>query len=151
MPAQEGEVISGTTVAQLQQYSACDISDALLKLEVPAAGFIADLTPYGTAASSSSTSITVAPVYTVLFAAKGAAADDLPPANIPRGEQWADMTSAGSIVVIRQPPGQTNAVCGGIMALRMMVREVRGIVVAGRVRDLAELKSTHLPVRPPIL
>jgi regulator of RNase E activity RraA len=137
--------ISGDVVTQLQQYSACDISDALLKLKVPGAGFIADLTPYSTAAATPPPT-TIAPVYTVLFTPKDAALDDLPPANIPTGAHWADLTDPGTIVVIKQPPGQTNAVCGGIMALRMMVRQVRGIIVAGRVRDLAELRSTHLPV-----
>lgn len=52
----------------------------------------------------------------------------------------------GSVVVMSQPEGQKCAVLGGIMALRMKVLGVKGVVVSGRVRDLEELKETELPV-----
>ncbi|KAH6678846.1 DlpA domain-containing protein [Plectosphaerella plurivora] len=128
-------------IRALECYNACDVSDALLKLNVPGAGFLPDLQSYG------SHSTIVAPASTVLFVPKGAAAaEHAPPANIPNDTHWADLTTGGTIVVIQQPPGQTNAVCGGIMAVRMHVRGAKGIVVAGRVRDLEELKDTNLPV-----
>ncbi|KAM0247056.1 hypothetical protein ACHAP5_004336 [Fusarium lateritium] len=131
-------------LTELQQYSACDISDALLKLKVPGAGFVADLNLYSSP-EGDATSVTVAPVSTVLFAPKG---QDLPetPKNISEGTHWADLTEAGTIVVLQQPDGQKNAVCGGIMAVRMKMRQAKGIVVAGRARDIQELKSTSLPV-----
>ena len=69
-----------------------------------------------------------------------------PPANVPKDAHWADLAREGTLVFMQQPPGQTNAICGGIMALRMKVRGVKGVVVAGRVRDLPELRSTNLPV-----
>jgi regulator of RNase E activity RraA len=50
-------------------------------------------------------------------------------------------------VVISQPSGQTNAVLGGIMAVRMKVLGARGVVVDGRVRDLEELRGVGLSVR----
>ncbi|KAJ6437755.1 menaquinone methyltransferase [Purpureocillium lavendulum] len=137
-------------LAQLQRYTACDVSDALLKLKVPGAGFVADLTAYSSPADAPP--VTVAPVSTILFAAKGATAaaldqlGQLPANNVPRDAHWADLTRPGTLVFMQQPPGQTNAVCGGIMALRMKVRDVAGIVVAGRVRDLPELRSTNLPI-----
>lgn len=135
---------SAEAIAQLQQYSACDISDALLKLKVPGAGFVADLNLYSPPAGDSA-SVTIAPVSTVLFAAKG---QDLaePASNIPKGVHWADLTVPGTIVVLKQPEGQKNAICGGIMAVRMKVCQAEGIIVAGRARDIAELKSTALPV-----
>ncbi|KAF4991167.1 hypothetical protein FGRMN_8003 [Fusarium graminum] len=131
-------------LTELQQYSACDISDALLKLKVPGAGFVADLNLYSSP-EGGATSATVAPVSTVLFAAQG---QDLPgiQRNIPDGTHWADLTEAGTIVVLKQPDGQKNAVCGGIMAVRMKVCQAKGIVVAGRARDIRELKSTSLPI-----
>ncbi|KAM0562778.1 hypothetical protein ACHAPJ_001618 [Fusarium lateritium] len=131
-------------IAKLQQYSACDISDALLKLKVPDAGFIADLKLYRSP-EEGPTSVTIAPVSTVLFAPKG---QDLPetPKNIPEGTHWADLTKAGTFVVLQQPDGQKNAVCGGIMAIRMKVCQAKGIIVAGRARDIEELKSTSLPI-----
>ncbi|KAL7794495.1 RraA-like protein [Trichoderma ceciliae] len=141
--------LSGDIIAQLQQYSACDISDALLKLNVPGAGYIADLVAYSPQQASRAfeSPVTIAPVSTVLFAPKGQpAGDNLPAQNIPKDAHWADLAEPGTFAVLKQPLGQTNAVCGGIMALRMQVRRVRGIVVAGRVRDLDELRSTNLPI-----
>jgi len=136
-------------IAELQRYTACDVSDALLKLNVPGAGFVADLQAYGAPspdADAETSAVTAAPVSTILFAAKGAPPPAEPPANVPKDAHWADLAREGTLVFMQQPPGQTNAICGGIMALRMKVRGVKGVVVAGRVRDLPELRSTNLPV-----
>jgi regulator of RNase E activity RraA len=152
--------LSSSIIAQLEKYSACDISDALLKLKAPGAGYVADLLAYSphqaSQAATSSQPVTVAPVSTVLFAPKGQqpaggseGGGALPAQNIPKDVHWADLAEPGTFVVLKQPEGQTNAVCGGIMALRMKVRQVAGIIVAGRVRDLDELRSTNLPVRAP--
>lgn len=141
------------TVAVLEQYTACDVSDALLRLKVPGAGFIADLKQYSPHIRSTGgvkeESVTVAPVSTVLFTAKDedlATASLRPTPNFPKNTHWADNAVPGTFAVLQQPPGQTNAICGGIMALRMKVLGVKGIVVAGRVRDLVELQNTELPV-----
>ncbi|KAK2589524.1 hypothetical protein QQS21_012799 [Conoideocrella luteorostrata] len=131
--------------AKLQQYTACDISDALLKLKVPGAGYIADLNSYSTNTGRDAKSPTIAPVSTILFAAKGETPSD-PAPNVPKDTHWADVTKAGTFVVMKQPPGQTNAICGGIMALRMKIRGVEGIIVAGRVRDVEELRDTNMPI-----
>ncbi|PWI69013.1 hypothetical protein PCL_01398 [Purpureocillium lilacinum] len=136
-------------IAELQRYTACDVSDALLKLNVPGAGFVADLQAYGAPApdaDAETSAVTAAPVSTILFAAKGAPPPAEPPANVPKDAHWADLAREGTLVFMQQPPGQTNAICGGIMALRMKVRGVKGVVVAGRVRDLPELRSTNLPI-----
>ncbi|KAF5009404.1 hypothetical protein FDECE_4371 [Fusarium decemcellulare] len=131
-------------LVKLQQYTACDISDALLKLKVPGAGFVADLNLYSHPEDKPK-SVTVAPVSTVLFAPKG---QDLrePAKNIPSGVHWADITRPDTIVVLKQPDGQKNAVCGGIMAVRMKVCQAKGVIVAGRARDIEELRSTSLPI-----
>lgn len=68
------------------------------------------------------------------------------PHAIPKGSHWADETEEGTILIIEQPTSQTCAAVGGIMAARMKVRGLRGCVVGGRVRDLAELKTSGLPV-----
>ncbi|KAG6034143.1 hypothetical protein E4U41_006663 [Claviceps citrina] len=149
--------LSEAALARLRQHTACDISDALLKLRVPGAGHLADLAAYSAKPGPDATSPTIAPVSTVLFAAKGETAaaaaispgttPDLPADNnIPKGIHWADVSEPGTFVVMKQPPGQTNAICGGIMALRMKMRRVEGIIVAGRVRDVQELSSTNLPI-----
>ena len=65
---------------------------------------------------------------------------------VPDGKHWVDMTEEGTIVVIDQPEGQNCAAIGGIMANRMKINGVEGCVVGGRIRDLAELKASGLPV-----
>lgn len=144
--------VNDDIVSKLQKYSACDISDALLKLKVSSGGVLVDLLPMTTSArlgdSASPTSIApvIAPVSTVLFAPKDPSLQPSTPRNIPGDAHWVDLTHSGTFVVLQQPKGQTNAVCGGIMALRMKVLGAKGIVVAGRVRDVMELESTGLPV-----
>ncbi|OAL24093.1 hypothetical protein AYO22_05975 [Fonsecaea multimorphosa] len=56
------------------------------------------------------------------------------------------MTEPGTIVVIDQPQDHKCAAVGGIMAQRMKIRGVAGCIVGGRVRDLAELRETQLPI-----
>lgn len=146
--------ISVQTLSELEKYTACDVSDALLKLKVPGAGFIADLTQYSpqpkSAGSREEEKVTVAPVSTVLFTAKdddSATTRTRPAPNFPKDTHWVDNAVPGTFAIMQQAAGQTNAICGGIMALRMKVLGVKGIIVAGRVRDLVELQSTELPVR----
>lgn len=50
-------------------------------------------------------------------------------------------------MVMKQTEGQICAILGGIMALRIKVLNGKGIVMNGRVRDIAELRETRLPVR----
>lgn len=64
----------------------------------------------------------------------------------PKASHWVDETEEDTVLVIEQPPHQICAAIGGIMASRMKFRGVRACVVGGRVRDLAELKSSGLPV-----
>lgn len=68
------------------------------------------------------------------------------PNAVPKASHWVDETDEDTVLVIEQPSHQICAAIGGIMASRMKVRGVRGCVVGGRVRDLAELKSSGLPV-----
>ncbi|KAE9370393.1 RraA-like protein [Stipitochalara longipes BDJ] len=143
-------VSSGATKEQLQalsKYTACDIADALLKLKVPNAGFLPDLQPFAPGPSSTRTEITIAPASTVIFTSKTEAdASNIPEANIPAGKHWVDLTQPETIVVMLQRQGQKCAILGGIMALRMKVLNAKGVVVNGRVRDLAELRDTGLPI-----
>lgn len=130
-----------TVLETLYKYTACDISDALLKLKVPGAGFLSDLIPI----TSSGKSL-AAPASTVLFIPKTEDGSAYPQGNIPAGAHWVDLAPPHTIVVESQPEGQKNAVLGGIMAARMKVLKVQGVVVHGRVRDIEELKDSGLPV-----
>ncbi|KAJ5101672.1 hypothetical protein NUU61_003894 [Penicillium alfredii] len=156
-----------TQLATLENYSACDVSDALIKLQkIPAgdtarAGHLADLVPFSpTTGRNETTPNIAAPATTFQFIPK----DTHPPAiatdnpdtyGFPPGKHWvdyagdyaaADPSKAGSIVVIEQPEAQHCAVTGGIMATRMKVLGIKAAVVGGRVRDLRELRATRLPI-----
>lgn len=71
---------------------------------------------------------------------------DFPRSNVSTPGPYADLTQAGTVVIISQPPGQACAVMGGIMAERMKVLGAQGVVVDGRVRDLVALAETGLSI-----
>ncbi|KAI7215302.1 hypothetical protein KC333_g5524 [Hortaea werneckii] len=133
-------------------YSACDVSDALLKLKIPQAGFLPDILPINH--NNPSPKPIVAPLSTVLFVPKtsssttpaatgGETTPTLIPqeSNIPQDKHWTDLPTPGTIALLQQPQGQICAVCGDILATRLKVRGVRGIVADGRVRDLVSLSE----------
>ncbi|KAA8894002.1 ribonuclease E inhibitor RraA/Dimethylmenaquinone methyltransferase [Sphaerosporella brunnea] len=126
----------------LSSYTACDISDALLKLKVPHAGFLADI-ELQHSPSSPSTSPLIAPATTVLFARKTEAAPAVAAAsNLPADSHFADVVSAGgTIAVLSSPAGTRSAAMGGLVAQRMAKRGVVGAVVGGRVRDVTEMPA----------
>ncbi|KAK7533785.1 DlpA domain-containing protein [Phyllosticta citribraziliensis] len=140
----------------LAKYTACDISDALLKLNVPGAGFLADIAPL----KSKTPARVVAPASTVLFAPKtspsfpqpvGPKPDPDPPSSgdgskISPGTPYADLINQNTIAVLSQPEGQVCAVVGGINAVRMEQLGAKGVVVSGRVRDVDALKGLKMQV-----
>ncbi|POS88044.1 hypothetical protein EPUL_000303 [Erysiphe pulchra] len=144
----------GLVSKKLLKYTACDIADALLKLKVPNAGYLSNLhlvtTKNTTTSGATGTSqITIAPASTVLFEPKVTSETETSQCqsnNIPAGTHWVDLTPPDTIVVMSQPEGQNCAVLGGILALRIKILGVRGVVVSGRVRDITELNSTGLPI-----
>ncbi|EXJ90701.1 hypothetical protein A1O1_03805 [Capronia coronata CBS 617.96] len=140
---------------QLQDYSACDVSDALLKLqktepgEVPRAGFLVDIGPVPLPQQHAETDHKiVAPACTLKLVSKYSRVEAAPAAEntVPKGSHWVDLTEPDTVVVIDQPEAQKCAAIGGIMAQRMKVRGVAGCVVGGRVRDMTELRSSELPI-----
>ncbi|KAJ5156651.1 hypothetical protein N7492_009454 [Penicillium capsulatum] len=151
----------------VENFTACDVSDALLKLQktpegtVARAGYIADLTPFSPITGRNDiTRKVAAPASTFKFISKNTsppeiAAQDPEKHGFPPGKHWVDYAGdfaaedpakAGSVIVIEQPEGQYCAVTGGIMATRMKVLGIKAAVVNGRVRDLRELQATELPV-----
>lgn len=138
--------------------------------KVARAGFLADLGKTQTKPSCSETSTeikgkgpippsqasdnserkVIAPASTLKLVSKHSAPESAAPPSaehvVPKGSHWVDLTELGTIVVIDQPADQKCAAVGGIMAQRMKIRGVAGCVVGGRVRDMAELKDSQLPV-----
>ncbi|KAJ5679267.1 hypothetical protein N7462_007511 [Penicillium macrosclerotiorum] len=151
----------------VKNYTACDVSDALLKLQkvpegvAPRAGFLADLTPFSPILGRNDTAPKIAaPATTFKFLSKSANSPAIATENpekhgFPPGKHWvdyagnfaaADPSQTGSIIVIEQPEDQYCAVTGGIMATRMKALGIKAAVVGGRVRDLRELQATELPI-----
>lgn len=124
----------------MRGYTACDISDALLKLKVPNAGFIPGLTPYTPLPENSPALVDI--VSTAKFVDKAS----LVPSKVPEDKHWADVVPPNTILIQSQPEGQKNAVLGGIMAARLQVLGVKGVITHGRIRDLTELKNIGLPI-----
>ncbi|WPG98676.1 RraA-like protein [Acrodontium crateriforme] len=121
-----------------EEYSACDVSDALLKLKVPQAGFLPDIVPIHGIPHGKGQHV-VAPVSTVLFVPKSG--ENPQPSNIPTDKHWTDIPPPSSIVLLQQPAGMICAVLGDIMATRLKHRGVRGIVANGRIRDIASINE----------
>ncbi|CAG8982128.1 hypothetical protein HYALB_00003220 [Hymenoscyphus albidus] len=119
--------MTSSQITKLKEYNACDISDALLKLQVPNSGFLSDLVLRSPPPNSQDTGIIIAPASTVTFVSKShhaAQAGDVgseSESNIPKDKHWVDLCVPGSIVVMSQPPAQKCAVLGGIMGVRMGV------------------------------
>jgi regulator of RNase E activity RraA len=51
------------------------------------------------------------------------------------------MPTPGSIAILQQPSGQVCAVCGDILATRLKIRGVHGLVADGRVRDIIAMRD----------
>ncbi|OAL52372.1 DlpA domain-containing protein [Pyrenochaeta sp. DS3sAY3a] len=86
------------------------------------------------------------PKATKSFPEPAAIPESTPASNLPDSRPYADHAESGTIVVISQPPGQSCAVVGGIMAARMKHLGAEGLVVDGRVRDIVALNETTLPI-----
>ena len=122
----------------LSKYTACDISDALLKLSHPHGGFLPDLTLFSP--SSHTSSRILGPAYTVkLVPSSDATSPKL-------GEHFTDTIPEGSVVFVSAPAGGINAVWGGLLNTRAKLKGAKGVVVDGRVRDLDELRSEDVMV-----
>jgi len=132
-----------------QSYSACDISDGLLKLKVPQAGFLPDISPIPSSAvlPNGNGKPMIAPISTLLFVSKShstysATSSTIPPeSNIPKDKHWTDMPTPGTFAFLQQPAGQVCAVCGDILATRLKVRRVKGVIADGRVRDVPAMRQ----------
>jgi regulator of RNase E activity RraA len=124
-----------------QSYSPCDVSDALLKLQVPCAGFLRDISPIPPLHGSANR--LVAPISTVLFVdnahTPGSQYEGLivpPESNHPVDKHFSDVAPAGSVVLMQQPAHHIAALLGDIVATRYKVRGIKGCFVDGRARDI---------------
>lgn len=136
------------------------MSDALLKLNIPAAGNVADISTlspvYFETPLSAKLNIClgpiprngapngrlVAPISTVLYVPKAlldrpSGPESIPTeSNIPKSTHWTECTAPGNVVLIKQPQSQSCALIGDLISARLKLRGSLGIVAAGRLRDI---------------
>ncbi|KAJ5605693.1 ribonuclease e inhibitor rraa dimethylmenaquinone methyltransferase protein [Penicillium lagena] len=125
-------------VKALQQYTTCDVSDALCKLKFRHGGFLSGLTLWSPQRQEGATKI-VGPAYTVKYAPL----DDPAPKH---PTHYIDSIPEGAVVFVSCPPKTPNAVYGGLMSARAQASKAAGSVIDGRFRDLQEQRELNYPV-----
>ncbi|OIW25717.1 RraA-like protein [Coniochaeta ligniaria NRRL 30616] len=125
-------------IKALQDYTTCDVSDALCKLNFRNGGFLSGLTSWSPERQAGPTKI-VGPAYTVQYAPL-----DDPTPKVPT--HYIDSVPAGAVVFVSCPRGIPNAVYGGLMSTRARASGAVGSVVDGRFRDLQEQRDLNFPV-----
>ncbi|KAG1776977.1 ribonuclease E inhibitor RraA/Dimethylmenaquinone methyltransferase [Suillus placidus] len=125
-----------SSACPLSQFSACEISDALIKLGSSNGGHIPDVHML----SPISQVKICAPAYTVqMVLTSDKSAPKL-------SSHFVDTATPGSVVVVDAPPQAKNAVWGGLMTAGAQARGAVGVVISGRCRDLAEHRTADFPV-----
>ncbi|OAA66456.1 RraA-like protein [Niveomyces insectorum RCEF 264] len=125
-------------VTALQEYTTCDVSDALSKLKYRNGGFLSGLTLWSPRRQEGATKI-VGPAYTVQYARL----DDPAPKH---PTHYIDTVPEGSVVFVSCPPKVPNAVYGGLMSKRARASGAVGSVIDGRFRDLQEHRDLQYPI-----
>ncbi|KAL4734487.1 ribonuclease E inhibitor RraA/Dimethylmenaquinone methyltransferase [Aspergillus similis] len=126
-----------SVIRALQEYSTCDVSNALCKLQLPHGGFLPGLTLWSPERQQGTTKI-VGPAYTVKYALL-----DDPATKHP--SHYIDSIPEGAVVFISSPK-TLNGVYGGLMSTRSQASKVVGSVIDGRFRDLEEHRALNYPV-----
>ncbi|KAK4196948.1 ribonuclease E inhibitor RraA/Dimethylmenaquinone methyltransferase [Triangularia verruculosa] len=125
-------------VKALQEFTTCDVSDALIKLKYRNGGFLSGLTMWSPQRQDGDTKI-VGPAYTVEYV----------PLDDPRPKHqghYIDSVPAGAVIFVSCPPKIPNAVYGGLMSTRAKASGAVGSVIDGRFRDLQEQRGLVFPI-----
>ncbi|KAH9807542.1 ribonuclease E inhibitor RraA/Dimethylmenaquinone methyltransferase [Melampsora americana] len=127
-------------ILSISTFSTCEIADALVALNCPSGGYLPDLNLY----SPDSKSKTPFKLCGEAFTVQMVHAND-PEASRPK-EHFVDAAEPGTVIVISCPPNTKNAVWGGLMTTRAQFLGIKGVVINGRCRDLAEHREVGFPV-----
>ncbi|GAA5951983.1 hypothetical protein JCM21900_000107 [Sporobolomyces salmonicolor] len=123
-------------IARLGSFSTCEISDGLIKLGHPTGGFVPDLEKF----SGEEGARVVGEAFTVEMV-------DTRNKEAPKLEEhFIDLVAPDSVVFISTPHHIKSASLGGLLATALHYKGVKGVMISGRCRDLAELRALGLPV-----
>ncbi|RGP63189.1 mitochondrial dna replication [Fusarium sporotrichioides] len=115
------------------------IGDALVKLKYPHGGFLDGIHMWSPRMRSCSTRIIGSAVTVKMVEASNNKAPKL-------ARHFADCNRPNGIMYIQQPKGLYSACWGGLMSTRAKHIGAAGIIVDGRVRDIAEHQEIQFPV-----
>ncbi|KAK9485387.1 ribonuclease E inhibitor RraA/Dimethylmenaquinone methyltransferase [Lipomyces starkeyi] len=124
-------------VSALNEFSTCDIGDALVKLKYPYGGFLDGISMYSPDRHDAKL---FGPVITVKMV--DAACTSSP--SLPK--HFCDYNEAGKVMFVSQPHGMYSACWGGLMTTRAKYLGAKGVVVDGRFRDIGEHRGMDFPV-----
>lgn len=132
-------MVAASAVSELAQYSSCEVADALIKLRLPHGGYLPGLELYSPQPMAGATSV-CGPAFTVKMVWQSEV-------HAPRlSKHFMDVAERDSIMLISAPSSARSAVWGGLMTARAQSVGVRGVVIDGRCRDLAEHRDAGFPV-----
>ncbi|KAH6619303.1 ribonuclease E inhibitor RraA/Dimethylmenaquinone methyltransferase [Chaetomium sp. MPI-SDFR-AT-0129] len=136
--ASGAQAVEDPIVKQLQEYTTCDVADALVKLKIPHGGFLPGITMWSPQRQDGMTKM-VGPAYTVQYAPKEDERPKWP-------SHYIDSVPPGAVVFVTSTPKSSNALYGGLMSTRAKASGAAGSVIDGRFRDLQEQKDLGYPV-----
>lgn len=130
-------------VTALQEYSTCEISDALIKLKHPTGGHIPGIDVISPRLVDYK-AITSHRICGQVFPVEMVAATDT---SAPKPEaHYVDAAPRDSVMLITAPSNTRSAVWGGLMTARAQARGVKGVVLDGCCRDLAEHWQANMAI-----
>ncbi|KAI0018087.1 ribonuclease E inhibitor RraA/Dimethylmenaquinone methyltransferase [Xylariomycetidae sp. FL0641] len=124
-------------VKALQDYTTCDVADALCKLKYRNGGFLSGLSMWSPERQAGPTKI-IGPAYTVKYVPLADPAPKYP-------THYIDSVPPGAVVFV-SAPRVPNAVYGGLMSMRAQASGAVGSIIDGRFRDLEEQRELRYPV-----
>lgn len=131
--------MAASAVSKLAQYSSCEVADALIKLKLPHGGYLPGLELHSPQDLAGPTSI-CGPAFTVRMVLQS----EVRAPKLPK--HFVDVAERDSIMLISAPSSTRSAVWGGLMTARAQSLGVKGVMVDGRCRDLAEHRDAGFPV-----
>ncbi|OAV88595.1 hypothetical protein PTTG_01515 [Puccinia triticina 1-1 BBBD Race 1] len=127
--------VSSDIIRQIGRFSSCDIADALIRLKHPSGGYLPDINLQTANHTDSIPSKLCGEAFTVEMVP--VTDTDSPHLT----QQYVDAGVTDTVMVISSPANSKSAVWGGLMTARAKIKGIKGVVIDGRCRDLAEHRA----------